>query len=289
MIKLIASDMDGTLIDTNHNISEENLKAIKEAQRNGIKFAIVTGRAYDDVRPIIEKYDLDCECVSLNGGAYYNKDGEIVEAIYIDKSKVRDVLKIMVKGDFSVEIYTDKGYYTTNTKEEVWNGMLKRSKTFHPNLSEDERIEVARKNPHFVTMNYIEDIDEFLNSDINIFKFVTFGESVEEVKKLRDEVGELEGLSISASFVTNIEVNDIKATKGLILAKVAEDFGINRDEVMVLGDGLNDYSMFKEFTNSVAMDNAIPEIKEIAKYITDTNDNSGVGKAIMKALNGEIK
>ncbi|MGN0144898.1 MAG: HAD family hydrolase, partial [Clostridium sp.] len=58
MIKLIASDMDGTLIDTNHNISEENLKAIKEAQRNGIKFAIVTGRAYDDVRPIIEKYDL---------------------------------------------------------------------------------------------------------------------------------------------------------------------------------------------------------------------------------------
>lgn len=288
MIRLIASDMDGTLIDRNHSISKENLIAIKEAQSRGIKFAIVTGRAYDDVRPIIEEYDLNCECVALNGGAYYDKDGNILEAIYIDKSKVRDILTIMLNGDFSVEIYTDRGYYTTNTKDEMWNGMLKRSKTFYPHLTEEERIEVAKKNPHFVEMNYITNIDEFLNSDINISKFVTFGETEEEVKKLRKEVEKLEGLAISASFSTNIEVNDIKATKGAILAKVAEEFGMNRDEVMVLGDGLNDYSMFKEFTNSVAMDNAMTEIKEIAKYITDSNDNSGVAKAINKALNGEI-
>ena len=64
--------------------------------------------------------------------------------------------------------------------------------------------------------------------------------------------------------------------------------GIKRDEVMVLGDGLNDYSMFKEFTNSVAMENAIPEIKEAAKYITASNIESGVGKAIRRMLDGEI-
>ena len=288
MIKLIASDMDGTLLDKNHGISEENIAAIKEAESKGIKFAIVTGRSYDDVRPIIEQYDLDCECVALNGGAYYDKDGNILEAIYIDKSRVREILEVMLKGDFSVEIYTDKGYYTTNTKEELWSGMLRRSKTFYPHLNEEERIEVAKKNPHFISMNYITDIDEFLNSDVKIYKFVTFGETEEDVKKLREEVKKVEGVAISASFTTNIEVNDSKATKGLILAKVAKDFGMSRDEVMVLGDGLNDYSMFEEFTNSVAMDNAIPEIKEIAKYITDTNNNSGVGKAIIKALNGEI-
>lgn len=288
MIKLIASDMDGTLLDKNHCISEENIAAIKEAESKGIKFSIVTGRSYDDVRPIIEQYDLDCECVALNGGAYYDKDGNILEAIYIDKSRVREILEVMLKGDFSVEIYTDKGYYTTNTKEELWSGMLRRSKTFYPHLNEEERIEVAKKNPHFISMNYITDIDEFLNSDVRIYKFVTFGETEEDVKKLREEVKKVDGVAISASFTTNIEVNDSKATKGLILAKVAKDFGMSRDEVMVLGDGLNDYSMFEEFTNSVAMDNAIPEIKEIAKYITDTNNNSGVGKAIIKALNGEI-
>lgn len=288
MIKLIASDMDGTLLDKNHGISEENIAAIKEAESKGIKFVIVTGRSYDDVRPIIEQYDLDCECVALNGAAYYDKDGNILEAIYIDKSRVREILEVMLKGDFSVEIYTNQGYYTTNTKEELWSGMLRRSKTFYPHLSEEERIEVAKKNPHFISMNYINDIDEFLNSDVRIYKFVTFGETEEDVKKLREEVKKVEGVAISASFTTNIEVNDSKATKGLILAKAAKDFGMSRDEVMVLGDGLNDYSMFEEFTNSVAMDNAIPEIKEIAKYITDTNNNSGVGKAIRRLIDGEF-
>lgn len=288
MIKLIASDMDGTLLNRDHSISEENLAAIKEAEEKGIKFAIVTGRSYSDVRPIIEKYNLDCECVALNGGEYYDKDGNVLEGIYIDKSKVRDILNVMLKGDFSVEIYTDNGYYTTNTKEELWTGMLKRSKSFHPEFNEEQRIDFAKNNPHFINMNYITDIDEFLESDVNIAKFVTFGEDEEKIKELRSEVEKLGNLSVSASFVTNIEVNDIKATKGAILAKAAEKMGIKRDEVMVLGDGLNDYSMFKEFTNSVAMENAIPEIKEAAKYITASNIESGVGKTIRRMLDGEI-
>ena len=289
MIKLIASDMDGTLINSDHTISEENIAAIKEAESRGIKFAIVTGRAYGDVRPIIEKYDLNCECVALNGGEYYDKDGNILEGIYIDKSKVREILNVMMNGEFSVEIYTDKGYYTTNNEDETLRGMIKRAKTFHPCLqSEEEYIKFAKENPHFINMNYITDIDEFLSSDVKIAKFVTFGESEEEVSALRKEVEKLEGLAVSSSFITNIEVNDHRATKGAILAKVSEQFDINRNEVMVLGDGLNDYSMFKEFPNSVAMKNAIPEIKEIAKYITDSNNNSGVGKAIDKVLVGEL-
>lgn len=289
MIKLIAADMDGTLLKRDHTISEENIAAIKDAESRGIRFAISTGRAYADVRPIIDEYDLNCECVALNGGEYYDKDGNILEGIYIDKDKVRDILKVMLNGVFSVEIYTDKGYYTTNTKEETLRGMIKRSKSFHPYLkNEEEHIKFANENPHYLGMNYITDIDEFLESDIRIAKFVTFGDTEEEVKALRKEVEKLDGLAVSSSFITNIEVNDYRATKGAMLAKVAEKFDIKRDEVMVLGDGLNDYSMFKEFTNCVAMENAIPEIKEVAKYITESNDNSGVGKAILRALNGEI-
>ena len=73
--------------------------------------------------------------------------------------------------------------------------------------------------------------------------------------------------------------------KGLILAKVAEMKGIEKDEVMVLGDSFNDYSMFTEFKNSYAMKNAIDDIKKIATYVTETNNNDGVGKAIEKVLN----
>ena len=70
----------------------------------------------------------------------------------------------------------------------------------------------------------------------------------------------------------------------MILAKAIEKMGIDKSEVIVLGDSFNDYSMFTEFENSFAMENAIPEIKKIAKYITDSNENDGVAKAIYKVL-----
>ena len=89
---------------------------------------------------------------------------------------------------------------------------------------------------------------------------------------------------MASTFPTNIEINSIDAQKGIILAKVIEKIGIKKDEVIVLGDSYNDYSMFTEFKNSFAMANAVDEIKEIATYITDTNYNDGVAKAIYQAF-----
>jgi 3-deoxy-D-manno-octulosonate 8-phosphate phosphatase KdsC-like HAD superfamily phosphatase len=104
-------------------------------------------------------------------------------------------------------------------------------------------------------------------------------------RKVKSKLESIGGLAVTSTFTKNIEINNKEAQKGLILAKVAKIFGIKKEEVMVIGDSFNDYSMFTEFTESVAMENAIPQIKEIAKYITDTNDNAGVAKAIYKALN----
>ncbi len=285
MIKLIAADMDGTLIGNNRKISKENIEAIKIAQEKGVKFAIATGRAYEDVKPFLDEYGLKCECVVLNGGEYRDIAGKIVVGIYIDKSIAAKILNIMSKYDLAVEIYTDNGYYTTNTKEETLKGMIKRAKTFHPDVTDpDEIYRNAINHPHFNKMNYITNLDEFLKSDLNIGKFVSFAESIDEINVLKKELNKLDGLAISSSFVTNIEINDVNATKGLILAKVAEKMGIRKEEVAILGDGSNDYSMFVEFPNSFAMENAIPEIKEVAKYITASNSDHGVAKAIYRIL-----
>ena len=285
MIKLIAADMDGTLIGNNHKISKENIEAIKIAREKGIEFAIATGRSYEDVKPFLDEYGLKCECVVLNGGEYRDIAGKIVVGIYIDKSIAAKILNIMSKYDLAVEIYTDNGYYTTNTKEETLKGMIKRAKTFHPDVTDpDEIYRNAINHPHFNKMNYITNLDEFLKSDLNIGKFVSFAESIDEINAIKEELNKLDGLAISSSFVTNIEINDVNATKGLILAKVAEKMGIRKEEVAILGDGSNDYSMFVEFPNSFAMENAIPEIKEVAKYITASNSDHGVAKAIYRIL-----
>lgn len=285
MIKLIASDMDGTLIGTNRKISKENIAAIKVAQEKGIDFAIATGRAYEDVKPFLDEYGLKCECVVLNGGEYRDIDGEIVVGIYIDKSIATEILNIMAKHDVAVEIYTDNGYYTTNTKEQTLKGMMKRAKAFYPDLIDsDEIYQHAINHPHFAAMNYITNLEEFLKCDLNIGKFVSFAESIDEINELKEDLRKLSGLAISSSFPTNIEVNDMNATKGRILAKVAEKIGLKKEEVAVLGDSSNDYSMFVEFPNSFAMENAIPEIKKIAKYITASNAEHGVAKAIYRIL-----
>jgi Cof subfamily protein (haloacid dehalogenase superfamily) len=284
MIKLIASDMDGTLI-FDQKISKENLEAIHAAQKKGIKFAIATGRAYEDVKPFLDQYGLTCECVVLNGGEYRDIAGSIVEGIYIDKSLVTEIISILSECKLAVEIYTNDGYYTTNTEEEILDSMIKRSKIFRPHITDPNEIyQNALNHPHFVKMKYITNIDEFLKSNVEIGKFISFADSADELNGPREKLNKLRGIVVSSSFTTNIEINDSNATKGRILAKAAARMGINKDEVAILGDGFNDYSMFVEFPNSFAMENAIPEIKEVAKYITASNVEHGVAKAIYRIL-----
>lgn len=277
--------MDGTLLGKDHDISEENLKAIRKAEEMGVRFSIATGRAYEDVKPFLDKHKLNCECITQNGAEYRDEKGTILQGIYIDKNRVRDILNIMGGEGFTSEIYTDKGFYTINNEEDTLKGMAYRVQTFNPEIkSYEEALIKAKENTHFINLNYIKDINEFLNTDVKIGKFVAFFNSVSKITKVKKKLEAIDGLAISSSFITNIEVNHIEAQKGVILAKVAKKMGLKKEEVMVVGDSFNDLSMFTEFPISFAMGNAIPEIKKAAKYVTYTNDKDGVAKAIYKAL-----
>lgn len=285
MIKLIASDMDGTLLGRNNDISEENLRAIRKAEEMGANFAIASGRRYEDIKPFLDKYNLKCECIVLNGAEYRDKEGNILEGIYMDKNKIRDVLNIIKRHGINVEIYTDNGLYTINTREESLKGSMFMVQYFHPEVTSNEEIlRIAKEEHHFSILNYIDSIDEFLNENINIGKIEVYDKCKNKVSKLKEELQNINELAVASSVAFNVEINNIEAQKGIILAKISEKKGIKKEEVVVIGDGFNDYSMFSEFPISFAMENAIPEIKEIAKYITDSNYNSGVAKAINKVL-----
>lgn len=284
MIKLIASDMDGTLLNKNHKIDKETVIAIKKAEEAGIVFAISTGREYDTVESILKESNIICQCVLMNGAEYRDENGKILEEINIDLDSATKIINILQDRKVSARIFTNKGIYTTDTKEEALKEMVYRTLSFNPEISKEEAVEIAKVQPYFTQLNYIVDLGDFLNSNIEVRKFVAFHNDAELIKNLKTVIGEIEGVAVSSSFKDNIEITHITAQKGIILAKVAEKMGFKKDEVLVLGDSFNDYSMFTEFTESVAMENAIPEIKEIAKYITDTNENLGVAKAIYKVL-----
>lgn len=223
----------------------------------------------------------------MNGAEYRDEDGNILEVINIEQSVATKIINILQDAKVSARIFTNRGIYTTDTKEEALKEMTYRTKSFNPSLTLEEAIEIAKEQPYFVQLKYISDLNEFMNSDIEIRKFVAFHNDIELINKMKRVIGEIEGLAVSSSFEDNIEITHITAQKGIILAKVAKEMGLKREEVMVIGDSFNDYSMFEEFTESVAMGNAIPEIKEVAKYITDTNTNLGVAKAIYNVLEGK--
>ena len=284
MIKLIASDMDGTLLNDDHMISEENLKAIRKAQEMGRHFTIVTGRDYGAVKSYLEECNLKCECILSNGAEYRDVNGNIIESVYMNKKSVKIAFDILNEANLCIQLMTNNGSYITN-KESDKKAIIDRFKLFNPKMSEEEVEEFVAKFHKERGMKEIDNIYEILESDIEILKIVTFDNDEKLIAELKDKLREnASDLAVASTFSNDIEISDIKAQKGLILAKTIKKMGIDKSEVIVLGDSFNDYSMFTEFENSYAMENAIPEIKEIAKYITDTNNNDGVAKAIYKAL-----
>ncbi len=286
MIKLIAADVDGTLLNSKHEISPETCRMIHAAQERGVRFAIASGRIYRDIRVLLDRYKIACECVSMNGAEYFDQQGNCIEGIYIGESKAREILSVMrSSGKFAVEIYTDQGCYTLDSKLKTWHGLMKRARSYRPNLGTLKNIFYALRNDHLRQMHYIKDLDVFMRSDRKIAKFISFGDDAAEIQELYRTVEALGGVAVSASFRTNIEVNDEAATKGYILQRIAKKAGLREDEVMVVGDGLNDLSMFQAFpSHSAAMGNAIPEIKAAAAFVTKSQDESGVAVAIERAL-----
>ena len=288
MIKLIASDMDGTLLNNNHDIDVETVEAIRKAEEAGIIFAISTGREYDSVKGLLDKHNIRCQCILSNGAEYRDEDGNILEVININEKYAKQIIQILDENKLPARIFTDKGVFTTSTREEALQEVVFRTLTFNPNLTKDEAKKMAEKEGFFTSLKYIDDVEKFFEDGIEVRKFVAFHKDVELIDKMKKTVGKLEGLAISSSFDDNIEITDLNAQKGIILEQVAKKMDIDIKDVMILGDSFNDYSMFEIFEESVAMKNAIPEVKEIAKYITDSNDNLGVAKAIYNVLNNEM-
>lgn len=288
MIRIIASDMDGTLLNNKHDIDEETVEAIRKAEEAGIIFAISTGREYDSVKGILEKHNIKAQCVLSNGAEYRDEEGNILDVININEEAAKKIIKMLNENKLSARIFTDKGVFTTSTKEEALQEVVFRTMTFNPGTTEEEARKIAETQGFFTCLKYNDNIEKFFSEGIEVRKFVAFHKDIELINKMKMLISEIPGLAISSSFRDNIEVTDINAQKGIILEKVAKKMSIDSKEVMILGDSFNDYSMFEIFEESVAMKNAIPEVKAIAKYITDSNDNLGVAKAIYNVLNDEM-
>ncbi|AIE60287.1 Cof-type HAD-IIB family hydrolase [Bacillus methanolicus] len=242
-IKLIALDMDGTLLNEKCEVPEENREAIKEAMEKGIHVVLSTGRSLLTCRDYAQSLELSSYLITVNGSEIWGPDGEIVERNLIDSELIKWLWDLS---------QTYKTYFWAVSTDKVYSRELS-----------PEQIAAS--------------------------KWLKFGFDVEDDNVREIILNELKAMGkfeISNSSHTNIEVNPIGINKAKAIRKVCDFLGISMDHVMACGDSLNDIAMIKEAGLGIAMGNAQDIVKEAADYITETNEEAGVAKAIRKwALN----
>lgn len=285
MIKVIASDMDGTLLGDDHKIAPQTLEAIHRACDAGIRFMIATGRNFRGAIKELENVDLTCDYLVGSGAEVRNPAQQIVSRKAMSIDLCGEIYEKLQKYPISVIFCTDEYDYQLGTPEEIEESSLVHLQLFFLNMSKEE----IRKSEMFRRMKedtrIVPDFEKLREVGVPIYKIFLFSEDKELLRQIEKELGANEKIAVASSFPTNLEITDIKAQKGPVLKEYIESLGYTMEEVMVFGDSMNDYSMLSmDFGATVAMENADPEIKNVVKYITKSNEEFGVAYAIDELL-----
>ena len=278
-VKLIALDMDGTLFNSQGEISKKDRETLKRATEAGVAVAVATGRAYSEL-PVEMLYEIGVHyAITGNGSAVYKlPDQECVFSDCLDINVLYDILEELEKLDVYYDVYIEGLVYCPKT---VCHNIRKMD------MPESLYEHIER------TRIVVENLTEFLKS---------FGKKVEKATvnfALLEDGTYLDRDATSAILdrypqvqylcggFHNWEFTKAGVTKGTGLRFLAERLGVDMTQTMACGDSENDLYMLKEAHHAVAMGNATEQIKEICNFITLSNEESGVAYAVEKLVFGE--
>lgn len=289
MIKLIASDMDGTLLDSELNITQENIDAIRYAQKHGVEFMVATGRNRAEALPPLEKAGIKCAMITLNGAHVFDKEGNSLFTTPLDKKEVFQMFDILDEHGIYYELSTQIGTFTNSKEARIEHFSTHVIEAF-PHLTQKAAIAMTVAHLEFFPVELALDLRSLVSQEeTEILKVICFdkrgpqflGPAAKEIAKFEDCV-------VTSSGANNIEINHKHAQKGIAVTHVANERNIDLANVMTIGDNFNDLSMIQVAGVSFAMGNAVVDLHEEAKYVTTENINSGVGKAIVRAIDEKL-
>lgn len=263
MIKLIAIDMDGTLLNSNHQITEEVKQTIKAARQQGIKIVLCTGRPLLGVRPSLKELDLlhdDDYVITFNGALIQkSKSEEVINHETLTYDDYVDLVALSEKLGLHIHMEDEHNIYTPNKNIGKY--------TVHESSLTDMPIRYRT-------------IDE-LDRDMVISKVMMIDEP-DLIQTQKEKIPEsfYQRFEIVLSTPYFMEFLNPNASKGNALKRLADELHLTRDEVMAIGDNMNDLSMIQYAGTGVAMGNAVTPLKDSAQQITKTNDEHGVAYAI---------
>lgn len=259
MIKMVATDIDGTIVKWGCGYSEAVKNSISQLCKDGIKVVLVTGRMHCATTHVAEDLGINTPIVSYQGGLIKNQDGKTLFQRNLGDDYAKKIIQWARQNDVHINLYLDDKLYVEHDNDFVRKYTDGKFISYEVCCFDDLKI---------------ENVNKILAIDFNDAERVTGW--VNELKSTFPE------LYIVKSTPYFCEIGSAQATKSAGVEFLAKEWGIKKEEILTIGDQDNDIELLKAGGVPVAMGNASDELKKYACYITDTVENDGFARAIEK-------
>jgi Cof subfamily protein (haloacid dehalogenase superfamily) len=275
MIKLIASDLDGTIIDNTHSIPEANIKAINDLQKANIPFVVCTGKTFSISKDI-------CKNLNANFGIFGNgsqiidlSTGEEISRKVLTLDDITTCISIAQKYNLHIHAYTENGIITPSLEY-----MALRNSLLFPNKI---KFEVVNDILDYIKKQNITIFKLIFSADSNLLKIKEELESITNLTIMHiTKIGRYKDKIIDKEY-EYLDISPLNVTKGKALEILGQYLELNKENILSVGDNINDIDMFHASGIGAAVSNAYDEVKQVANYVTvNSADEAGFAEAIYK-------
>ncbi|RRJ64303.1 HAD family phosphatase [Paenibacillus oralis] len=281
-MKLIAVDLDGTLLTSESKPSAEGLDAIRQAAAKGHTVTLCTGRASFDAKGLTG--DLAIPIIGFNGAAVYDERGLLLRETPIAEATALDAVRYLLEQQVYFEIFCPEAIYSPCGGERKLQAEMDVLVSANPAASRERLWKSVQI--QFIQFGFqqIEDPLQLLERGATVYKLLIFTFDEAKLNRIRKHFGEQDHLHTTSSADHTLEIISTETDKGSALRFMAEHLGVPMADTVVLGDSYNDISMFHVAGTSIAMGNAVDEIKQLSTMVTRDNNHHGVAYALNHLL-----
>ncbi len=266
-IRIVAFDLDNTLLDSEKNVSVRDLNALEECAKRGIYTVPCTGRTALGIPEAVRSVPGIRYAITVNGGTIEDLcENTVLDRHLLDKETALEVIDLVKDRHVMYDAYI--------------NGIGISEDRFYNHLDEYISNEPIRKLVKKTRRVEPDIIDYVRQWDGQIEKVNMFFPDLDEREEIRRELNKRSDIIVTTSLYNNLEINAPGATKGAALLRLASILGVDPEQTMAFGDGENDLSLIRAAGFGVVMANGKEELKAIADHVTGSNDESGVAQAI---------